>query len=106
VNEDIRRALADAGCRYRVHRHETLVSTEDFLRGSRLDPDAVVKTLAFRTPDGGYALAVLRALDKLDYKSLADALGVRRKDLRAADPGALAGDLGFEVGGVSPIAAY
>jgi Cys-tRNA(Pro)/Cys-tRNA(Cys) deacylase len=31
---------------------------------------------------------------------------VRRKDLRAADPGALAGDLGFEVGGVSPIAAY
>jgi Cys-tRNA(Pro)/Cys-tRNA(Cys) deacylase len=65
-----------------------------------------VKTLVFRTPGGGHDLAVLRALDKVDYKSLAHALGVRRKDLRTAEPDALARDLGFEVGGVSPITSH
>lgn len=97
-------ALLDrAGAKYRTHEHAPLVSAEDFRAHSPFPPAAMVKTLVFRTPDGGYALAALKAFDKLDYKKLADALGIRRADLRAAETDEITRDLGFEIGGVCPL---
>jgi Cys-tRNA(Pro)/Cys-tRNA(Cys) deacylase len=95
--------LDRAGAAYRTHAHPPLVTAEDFRAHSPFPPAAMVKTLVFRTPDGGYALAALKAFDKLDYKKLADALGIRRADLRAAEAEEITRDLGFEIGGVCPL---
>ena len=103
MNETVQRRLEVEGCDFTVHRHQALISAQDFKTHLPFDPEAMVKTLVFRLPDGGYALAVLRAFARLDYKKLADALGVRRADLRAAEPDDVAHDLGFDIGGVCPI---
>lgn len=101
--ETVRRRLEAEGCDFTVHSHQALVSAQDFKAHLPFDPEAMVKTLVFRLPDGGYALAVLRAFARLDYKRLADALGVKRAELRAAEPDNVAHDLGFEIGGICPI---
>jgi Cys-tRNA(Pro)/Cys-tRNA(Cys) deacylase len=51
---------------------------------------------------GDWVLAAVRGPDRIHYKALADALGVRRTDLRAIGPEEVELGLGFEVGGVGP----
>jgi len=48
------------------------------------DPGCMVKGLAFKLPNQAYAIVGTRATDRADYKKIADALGIRRTDLRAA----------------------
>jgi len=95
--------LAAAGVEYRLHAHRPAVSFADALEYLSFDPRFAVKALAFRLPDGGYALVGLRGADRADYKAIADALGIRRADLRLAEAADVERDLGVEPGGVAPL---
>jgi Cys-tRNA(Pro)/Cys-tRNA(Cys) deacylase len=61
----------------------------------------LLKTMAFRTPDG-FLLAALPILARVAYGALARAAGLPRSALRQAGPDDLA-ELSMEPGGVSPL---
>jgi len=66
---------------------------------ARADP----KTVVLHTP-AGYRFAVLAASDRLDLHKAADALGVRRHDVRLATEADMAADFSqYEVGAIPPI---
>jgi Cys-tRNA(Pro)/Cys-tRNA(Cys) deacylase len=88
---------------YRTHNHAPLVSFEEAKTVLPFDPNAMVKGLVFRTRDGAFAIVALRGADRADYKKIADALGVRRADLRAADPADVEAELGMQLGGIVPL---
>ena len=87
---------------FKVHRHTPIISYADAKAVLPFDPGAMVKALAFRLPNGAYAIVGMRA----DYKKIADALGIRRADLRAAEADDLSRDLDMAPGGVVPLPIY
>ena len=103
MSPEVRAFLDAAGIRYRTHRHAPLVSFEEAKTVLPFDPDAMVKGLVFRTPGGAFAIVGLRGADRADYKRIADALAIRRADLRAADPADAAAELGMQLGGIVPL---
>ncbi len=103
MSPEVRAFLEAAAIPYRTHNHAPLVSFEDAKTVLPFDPGSMVKGLVFRTPGGAYAIVALRGADRADYKKIADALGVRRADLRAADPADVEGELGMQLGGIVPL---
>ena len=103
MSPEVRVFLDSAGIRYRTHSHAPLVSFEQAKTVLPFDADAMVKGLVFRTPEGTFAIVALRGVDRADYKKIADALGIRRADLRAADPTDVAAELGMQLGGIVPL---
>ncbi len=103
MSPEVRAFLDSARIDYRTHAHAPLVSFEDAKTVLPFDPGSMVKGLVFRTPSGTYAIVALRGADRADYKKIADALGVRRADLRAADPADVEADLGMQLGGIVPL---
>jgi Cys-tRNA(Pro)/Cys-tRNA(Cys) deacylase len=103
VSPEVRAFLAAANISYRTHPHAPLVSFEDAKTVLPFDPGSMVKGLVFRTPSGAFVIVALRGADRADYKKIADALGVRRADLRAADPVAVEAELGMRLGGIVPL---
>jgi Cys-tRNA(Pro)/Cys-tRNA(Cys) deacylase len=103
VSPEVRAFLEAANISYRTHPHAPLVSFEDAKTVLPFDPGSMVKGLVFRTPSGAFAIVALRGADRADYKKIADALGVRRADLRAADPADVAAELSMQLGGIVPL---
>ena len=103
MSPEVRAFLEASSVSYRTHPHAPLVSFEDAKGVLPFDPGTMVKGLVFRTPDGSFAIVALRGADRADYKKIADALGVRRADLRAADPADVASKLGMQLGGIVPL---
>jgi Cys-tRNA(Pro)/Cys-tRNA(Cys) deacylase len=103
MSPEVRAFLDAAGVRYAAHRHAPLVSFEEAKTTLSFDPGAMVKGLVFRTPDGGLAIVALRGAHRADYKKIADALSIRRADLRAADPADVGAELGMQLGGIVPL---
>lgn len=102
MSPEIEKCLIAAKVAYRVHRHAPVVSYADASAALPFDPAASVKGLAFRLPSGAYAIVALRGDARADYKKIADALGVRRAELRPATAEELVADLDMEPGGVAP----
>ncbi|OVZ60732.1 hypothetical protein CDO44_08390 [Pigmentiphaga sp. NML080357] len=88
---------------YALHEHRPIVSFDDARAALPFDPAAMVKSLAFRLPGGGYAVAALRAAERADYKKISEAFGVRRADLALAGPDDVEEALGMVPGGVCPL---
>lgn len=103
MSPEVRAFLDSAGLTYRTHAHAPLISFEDAKTVLPFDPGAMVKGLVFRTPTGMFAIVALRGADRADYKKIADALAVRRTDLRAADPADVEAELGMQLGGIVPL---
>ena len=103
MSPEVRRILERGAASFKVHRHAPLISYEDARSALPFDPARMVKGLAFRAPDGRYAIVALRAADRADYKRIADALGIRRADLRMATAEEIAADLDMQVGGIVPV---
>jgi Cys-tRNA(Pro)/Cys-tRNA(Cys) deacylase len=99
----VQRFLAETGVAFKIHPHPPSVSFEDAKVLLPFDPASMVKALAFHLPDGRYALVALRAADRADYKKIADALGIRRADLRMATTSELSVELDMQVGGITPL---
>ena len=103
MSPEVRAFLDAAAISYRTHAHAPLVSFEAAKAVLPFDPGSMVKGLVFRTPGGAFAIVALRGADRADYKKIADALGVRRADLRAADPADVEAELGMQLGGIVPL---
>ena len=103
MSPEIEKFLAAAAVDYRVHRHAPVVSFAESKAALPFDPQAAVKGLAFRLPNGAYAIVALRGDARADYKKIAAALGVCRGALKTATAEELARDLDMAPGGVAPL---
>jgi Cys-tRNA(Pro)/Cys-tRNA(Cys) deacylase len=103
VAEQIAARLASRGVPFTIHEHVVARTVADALERLPFSPDAYLKTVAFRLKAGGWVLVALRGADRVDYRSLAAALGVGRRDLHQLTPDEVAADLGYPVGGVGPV---
>lgn len=86
-----------------IHAHAATRTMEDAAQNLSFDVVRIVKTVAFRTRNGGLVLAALRGTRRVDYPSLAVLVGVNRRDLAPLSPGEVRDLLGVEPGSVSPL---
>jgi Cys-tRNA(Pro)/Cys-tRNA(Cys) deacylase len=103
VAEQIVARLSSRGVAFAIHEHVEARTVADALERLPFSPDAYLKTVAFRLKAGGWVLAALRGADRVDYRGLAAALGVGRRDLHQMTPDEVAADLGYPIGGVGPV---
>jgi Cys-tRNA(Pro)/Cys-tRNA(Cys) deacylase len=102
--DDLVQRLAASGVAYRLHEHApsvTVVHAETYLD---FPVERLLKTIAFRIKQGDWVLAALCGHAQVDYKKLAAVCGVSRDKLMRITPEAVEQELGFESGGVSPLA--
>jgi Cys-tRNA(Pro)/Cys-tRNA(Cys) deacylase len=102
--EELVQRLAASGVDYRIHEHApsvTVVHAETYLD---FPVEQLLKTIAFRIKQGDWVLAALCGHSQVDYKKLAAVCGVSRDKLMRLNPEAVEQELGFEIGGVSPLA--
>jgi Cys-tRNA(Pro)/Cys-tRNA(Cys) deacylase len=103
VAERVAERLRSRGVTFTIHEHVVARTVADALERLPFAPDAYLKTVAFRLKAGGWVLAALRGADRVDYRGLAVALGVGRRDLHQLTPEEVAADLGYPIGGVGPV---
>ena len=103
VTEQIAGRLTARGVPFTIHEHVVARTVADALARLPFSPDAYLKTVAFRLKAGGWMLAALRGADRVDYRALAAAIGVGRRDLHQMTPDEVAADLGYPIGGVGPV---
>jgi Cys-tRNA(Pro)/Cys-tRNA(Cys) deacylase len=101
--EHIRQTLEADGVPFTFHHHEPLRTVQDYLGHFPLEQ--MLKTVAFRVKDGPWVLVALRGADRVDYRLLADALGVKRAALVQPAAAEVEAALGVAPGGVSPVPA-
>lgn len=87
---------------YQLHEHEPVVTLEEASLTVPHLCENLLKTVVFRIKDGHWVLAAVTGQQRIHYKKLADAVGVKRTDLRAVTPQEVESELGFEIGGVGP----
>ncbi|MFH1026854.1 MAG: YbaK/EbsC family protein [Pseudomonadota bacterium] len=86
-----------------VHEHAPVRTMEDATQNLSFEIARIVKTVAFRTRNGGIVLAVLRGTGRVDYPRLATLVGVNRRDLVSLSPEEVRELLRVEPGSVSPL---
>ena len=95
--------LREKGVPFKIHEHESVVTIREAEQKAPALIDGLLKTVAFRIKDSYWVLAAVRCRDRIDYRRLAAALGVNRRELRSLSPEEVLRDLGYEVGGVGPV---
>ncbi len=95
--------LTEHGVPFTIHEHAPSHTVADAKERELFPLERLVKTIAFRIKAGGYLLATLRGLDRIDYRKLAAACGAKRADVVRLTPEEVAEVFGVEVGSVSPI---
>ncbi|NLI80931.1 MAG: YbaK/EbsC family protein [Deltaproteobacteria bacterium] len=103
VYREVTNLLTGCAVNFTVHEHEPVVSIEEAERKAPSLVDGLLKTVVFRVKDSFWVLAAVRCHDRIDYRRLAAALGVNRRQIRSLSPAEVERDLGFAVGGVGPI---
>ena len=107
THERIVEVLRASGVRFEIHRHQVAPTVAEARAKLRFPFEQFLKTVAFRLKSGaegdGWVLVALRGQDRVDYRKLADALGVRRGDLIGPSPEEILDGLGLPFGGVGPI---
>ncbi|MGA2404076.1 MAG: YbaK/EbsC family protein [Syntrophobacteraceae bacterium] len=101
--EEIVSFLRQKGVSFKIHEHEPVITIEDAEKKAPTLIDGLLKTVAFRIKDSFGVLAAVKCRDRIDYRRLAAALGVNRRELRSLSPEEVLRDLGYEVGAVGPI---
>jgi Cys-tRNA(Pro)/Cys-tRNA(Cys) deacylase len=99
--EQIVQALRAHNVPFTLHTHPPLRTVQDYLGHFPLEQ--MLKTVAFRVKDGPWVLVALRGTDRVDYRRLADALGVKRAALAQPPAAEVEAVLGVAPGGVSPV---
>ncbi|HBG05402.1 MAG TPA: deacylase [Geobacter sp.] len=92
-----------SGVPFILHAHAATRTVEDAAQNLSFDVARIVKTVAFRTRNGGLVLAALRGTRRVDYPRLAALVGVNRRDLTSLSPEEVRELLGVEPGSVSPL---
>lgn len=94
--------LQQSGFAYTVHRHPPVTTIAEAHRIVPHLTHNLLKTIVFRIKDDDWILAAVTGGVRIHYKKLADAMGVKRKELRSISPEQVESELGFELGGVGP----
>jgi Cys-tRNA(Pro)/Cys-tRNA(Cys) deacylase len=95
--------LSHKGIKYKIHEHDAVRTIEDAEKiAPTLVPD-LLKTIVFKMKDSFWVLAAVRCHDRIDYRKLAAALKINRRQLQSLSPEEIETELGYEVGGVGPI---
>ena len=95
--------LRQAKIEFTLHEHEAVRTIDDAHDRAAHLVDRLIKTIVFKVKDNGWVLAGVPAHGRIDYRKLAAALGVNRRQLRSVSPEEVAQELGFQIGGVGPI---
>lgn len=94
--------LQKSGFAYTIHEHEPVTTILEAHQKVPHLTHNLLKTIVFRIKDADWILAAVTGDVRVHYKKLADAMDVKRKDLRSISPEQVESDLGFELGGVGP----
>lgn len=94
--------LQSLNIKFSVHHHAPIRAQADIAHMNQFDIRHSVKTLAFSTSDSQLILAAIPGPERISYSRLAKAAGLKRKDLKNAEPDQLAA-LNMKPGGLSPI---
>jgi Cys-tRNA(Pro)/Cys-tRNA(Cys) deacylase len=94
--------LEGSGAAYRIHHHAAVTTIEEAHRKVPHLTRNLLKTVAFEIKPAAWVLAAVGGRDRIDYRRLADAVGVNRRALRSMAPDQVESELGFAVGGVGP----
>ncbi|NEQ66981.1 MAG: YbaK/EbsC family protein [Symploca sp. SIO1B1] len=95
--------LTEQGVPFTIHEHEVARTVADAEARLPFPKDHFLKTVAFKFKHGGWILAAVRGQDRVDYRKLAKAFGVKRSDIVQLSPKEVTEALGVEIGSVSPI---
>jgi len=102
VYQRIVQLLERSGAAFQVHAHPCVTTIEEARRKVPHLTHNLLKTVVFRIKDANWILAAVSGSDRIHYKKLADALAVKRTQLRSIAPDQVESELGFDVGGVGP----
>ncbi len=100
---DVPALLRAAGVPFTLHEHPPLRTAQENRDHLPFPPDAMLKTVAFQIKQAGWVLVAVGGAERVDYRRLAAALGVKRGQIVQPPPEMLEGELGFQVGGVCPV---
>lgn len=103
IYEAIVKLLTERGVPFTIHEHSPLHTVADAEERLLFPLERLLKTIAFRIKAAGYIFAAVRGPDRIDYRKLAAATGVKRADIVRLTPEEVAAACGVEVGSVSPI---
>ena len=95
--------LSRKAIKFKIHEHKAVRTIHDAERIAPTLVAGLLKTIAFRIKDSFWVLAAVRCQDRIDYRKLAAALKVNRRQLHSLSPEEVRAELGYEVGGVGPI---
>lgn len=102
IYEKIRALLDKCHVTYQIFEHTPVRTIED---ARELVPHLshnLLKTVVFRIKDGNWILAAIQSDKQIHYKKLADALGVKRTELRSISAKEVESEIGYQIGGVGP----
>lgn len=85
-----------------VHEHTPVTTIDEARHRVPHLTRNLLKTIVFRIKDADWILAAATGNVRIHYKKLADAMAVKRRDLRSISPEQVESELGFEIGGVGP----
>ena len=102
VEQRIIALLSARGVHFRVHEHPASRTVEDARAHLPFPLDHLLKTVVFRVKNGDWLLVACRGQDRVDYRRLAEAAGVRRAEIVQPAPAEIEAALGYVVGGVAP----
>ena len=94
--------LEHSGYPFRVHAHPPVTTLEEARRRVPHLTRHLLKTVAFRIKAADWILAAVTGEVRIHYKKLAEALAIKRTDLRSIAPDQVESALGFQLGGVGP----
>ena len=103
VYDKILDLLSQGEIEFQSHPHDAVRTIEDAKRIAPTLVHALLKTIVFRIKDSIWVLAAVRCQDRIDYRKLAAALNVNRRQLSTLSAEQIESELGYEVGGVGPI---
>lgn len=103
MHEQIVDFLTQQHTRFTVHEHEVSRTVNDAVERLPFPLERFLKTIAFRVKGGDLILAGLRGVDRVDYRKLAAAVGVKRDALVRLSPDEVQAALGVEPGSVGPV---
>jgi len=102
VYTNVIKMLEGSGFPYTVHEHTPVTTVDEAHQKVPHLTHNLLKTVVFRIKDAHWILAAVTGNVRIHYKKLAEAMDVKRRDLRSISPEQVESELGFEIGGVGP----
>lgn len=99
--DDICTLLNNNNIQYEEYKHDSILTYGEGIKRTEFNPEKIVKTLAYKIDEQKILIALL-GKDRLDYKKITDILSIKRNQLKMLSQNEIT-ELGFEIGGVSPI---